>query len=146
MSKSHHDKTALLSGQLPLMDDGLSEGSLDISLGLKQMISRELHGLDRWAIAAQISKATGVEISKETLDKRLSSDPSYQMYAVHLTALSAIIGNLKHFQYLLEPLGSDVLDPADRDLIDLARIQEKIKSLEVEKFHILSRRGLEAKP
>lgn len=134
-----------VSKQLALIDTGLPEGSLDIGLGLKQLISRELQGFDRWAIAAQISKSTGVEISKETLDKRLSSDVSYQMYAIHVTAIAAIIGALTPFKYLLEPLGSDVLDPADRDLIELARIQEKIKQLDTERLRILQRRGLEVK-
>ena len=145
MSKRTLEKTALVSGQMPLIDTGLLEGSLDIGLGLKQMISREIHGLDRWAIAAQISKSTGIEISKETLDKRISSDPSYQMYAVHLTALSALTGNLRPFQYLLEPLGSDVLNPADRELIELARIQEQITLLKAEELRILNKRGLEVK-
>lgn len=146
MVKKTRKNDTTISAQLPLIDTGLIEGSLDIGLGLKQLVSKELHGLDRWAIAAQIGKATGVEISKETLDKRLSSDPAYQMYAIHMTALSAIIGKLTPFQYLLEPLGSDVLDPADRDLIELARIQEKIKALDAERMRILQRRGLEVKP
>jgi len=146
MTKRTGHNATKLSDQMALIDTGLAEGSLDIGLGLKQMISRELHGLDRWTIAAQISKATGIEISKDTLDKRLSSDPSYQMYAIHLTAIAAITSNLKPFQYLLEPLGSDVLDPADRDLIELARIQEKIKLLDSERMRILQRRGLEVKP
>ena len=142
MSKRQNRKDIGMSNQLPLIDTGLAEGSLDIGLGLKQLVSRELYGLDRWAIAAQISKATGVEISKDTLDKRLSADPAYQMYAIHMTAVSAITGTFKPFQYLLEPLGSDVLNPEDKDLIELARIQEQMKILETEKMRILNKRGL----
>lgn len=134
-----------ISGQLALIDTGLAEGSFDYSLGLKQMLSSELHGMDRWMIAAQLSKSTGVEISKETLDKRLSSDQAYQMYAIHMSPICAIRGNLNPYTYLLKPLGSDVLDPADRDLIEVARIQEKIKILEAEKMRILKTRGLEVK-
>lgn len=142
MSKRTQKIDKGISAQRALFDTGLSEGSLDISLGLKQLLSRELYGLDRWAIAAQISKTTGIEISKDTIDKRLSADPSYQMYAIHMTAISAITGNLKPFQYLLEPLGSDVLDPADKDLIELARLQEQQKMLETKIMQIRAKRGL----
>lgn len=142
MSKTKRKIDSVISKQRSLFDIELAEGSMDISLGFKQLLSSELKDMDRWAIAAQISKITGVEISKETLDKRLSSDPGYQMYAIHVTALSAIVDTLKPFRFLLEPIGSDVLDPADRDLIELARIQEKMKELEAEKLRILSRRGL----
>lgn len=131
-----------ISSQLALIDNGLEEGSLDIGLGLKQLLSRQLQGYDRWIVAAQISRATGKDLSKDVLDKILSSDPAYQPSALHVTAIAAITGKLNAFQYLLEPLGSDVLDPADRDLIELARIQEKMKILETEKQRILSRRGL----
>jgi hypothetical protein len=142
MSKRTAKKDTGISAQLSLIDNGLSEGSFDLSLGLKQMLSQMLRGMDRWIVAAQISRATGKDLSKEMLDKILSSDPAYQPSALHVTAISAISGNLGAFKYLLEPLGSDVLDPADRDLIELARIQEKMKQLETEKMRILTKRGL----
>jgi len=142
MSKRTQKNDTAISAQMSLLDNGLSEGSLDLSLGLKQMLSQMLKGKDRWIVAAQISRATGKELSKEMLDKILSSDPAYQPSALVVTAISAIANKLTAFQYLLEPLGSDVLDPADRDLIELARIQEKMKILEAEKLRILNKRGL----
>jgi len=143
MSKNRGRKDTVVSGQLALLDTGLTEGSYDLGLGFKQLLSNELRNLDRWTIAAQLSKSTGVEISKDTLDKRLSADPSYQMYAIHLPPLSALMSNnLKPFQYLLQPLGSDVLNPEDRDLIELARIQEQLRILEAEKMRIITKRGL----
>jgi hypothetical protein len=142
MSKRRDRNATAISAQLALIDTGLAEGALDIGLGLKQLLSRQLQGLDRWIIAAQISKSTGIEISKDTLDKRLSSDPAYQMYAVHMTAVSQMIGNLKPFQYLLEPLGSDVLNPEDKDLIELARLQEQAKVIETKILTIRQKRGI----
>ena len=142
MSKAKHKNEAAISAQMALIDSGLREGSLDISLGLKQILSRQLHGLDRWRVAAEISKATCVEISKEMLDKRISSAPEYQPYAIHTMAIAAITGDLGVFRYLLEPLGSDVLDPADKDLIELARLQEQQKVIETKIMTIRQRRNL----
>jgi hypothetical protein len=131
-----------MSRQIPLIDTGLSEGEFDLGLGLKQLLSSELRGIDRWTVAAQLSKSTGIEISKEILDKRLSSDPAHQMYAIHIPPVSRLIGNLKPFQYLLDPLGSDVLNPEDRDLIELARLQEQSKIIETKMMEIRARRNL----
>ena len=131
---------------MALIDTDLPEGSLDISLGIKQTLSRSLQGYDRWLIAAHISRATGKDLSKDMLDKVLSSDAGYQPSFLVVTAIAAITADLETFRYGLEQLGSDVLDPADRDLIELARIQEKMKVLDAERLLILKRRGLEVKP
>ncbi|HEX9080261.1 MAG TPA: hypothetical protein VF795_11780 [Desulfuromonadaceae bacterium] len=131
-----------MSAQMALFDTTLPEGSLDISLGLKQLLSRQLHGYDRYMVAAIISRATCKDLSKEMLDKILSSDVAYQPSALQTTAISALTHNLKPFQYLLEPLGSDVLDPADRDLIELARLQEEHKKIETRMMEIRTRRNL----
>jgi len=146
MSKRQHKNATAISEQMALIDTDLPEGSLDISLGIKQTLSRSLQGYDRWLVAAHISRATNKDISKDMLDKILSSDPAYQPSFLVVTAIAAITADLETFRYGLEPLGSDVLDPADRDLIEVARIQEKIKMLEAEKMRILKTRGLEVKP
>jgi hypothetical protein len=142
MSKNHHQKETAIAAQLALIDSGLSEGCLDLSLGLKQLHSRQLHGMDRWLVAAQMSKSTGIEISKDMLDKRLSSDPAYQPYTIHSLAISAITQDLRAMQYLLEPLGSDVLDPKDKDLIEYARLQVEKKRIESRMMVIEKNRGL----
>jgi hypothetical protein len=135
-----------MSGQMALIDTGLAEGSFDYSLGLKQLLSREFRDMDRWMIAAQLSKSTNVEITKDTLDKRLSSDPAYQMYAIHMSPICKLIGNQNPYKYLLEPLGSDVLNPDERELLELTRLNEHIKQLEARKLHILKKFNLEVKP
>lgn len=131
-----------ISKQQGLFDTGPAEGSLDIVLGLKQLLSRLLRGYDRYLVAAQISKATLKEISKDTLDKILSSDPAYQPSAIVVLAICKIAGSLEPFRYLLEPLDSDVLDPADRDLIELARLQEKEREIQARISQIRAKRGL----
>ena len=131
-----------LSKQAGLFDTGPAEGSLDIVLGLKQLISRLLRGHDRYLIAAQISKSTLKELSKDSLDKMLSSDPAYQPSAIQLVAICKITGSLEPFQYLLEPLDADVLNPEDRDLIELARKTEQMRVLQAQIDQLRSRRGL----
>jgi len=138
--RSANDKDS--SKQQGLFDNGPAEGSLDIVLGLKQLLSRLLRGYDRYLIAAQISKATLKEISKDSLDKVLSSDVAYQPSAVQIVAICKITGSLEPFKYLLEPLDSDVLNPDDRDLIELARKQEKVRELQLDIEKIRGRRGL----
>ena len=142
MSKNTRRIDTSMSSQLSLIDTDLPEGSLDLCLGLKQLLSLQLKGMDRYIVAALISRATKKDLSRDMLDKILSSDPAYQPSALHVTAISAIKRNLSPFKYLLEPLGSDVLDPADRDLIELARLQEEQKKIETRMMEIRARRNL----
>ena len=131
-----------LSTQQGLFDTTLAEGSLDMLLGLKQLLSREMNGSDRYLIAAQISRLTGRDLSKEMLDKYVSSDTSYRPPADMLVAFCHIIGSQKVFGYLLEPLGSDVLYPEDRDLVQLGRLQEQQREIETQIQNIRHKRGL----
>ena len=131
-----------LSKQQALFDTDLAEGSLDIVLGLKQLLSRLLQGYDRYLVAAQISKATLKDISKDSLDKLLSSNPDYQPSAVQVVAICKIVDSLEPFRYLLEPLDSDVLNPEDRDLIELARLQEQERVIKAKMDQIRAKRGL----
>jgi len=135
------------SAQQSLFDTGLEEGAFDISLGFRQCLSRAISGCgkDRYHIAAEVSRLTRSNFSKDMLDKYTSSDASYGIRAEVLTALCHVMNTLEPFRYLLEPLGSDVLDPADRELMELTRIQEQIKKLESEKLRILKKFNLEVK-
>jgi hypothetical protein len=131
-----------ISKQLKLIDSGVDEGSFDIVLGLKQTLSRDLKGFDRYLVAAQISKATLKQISKDTLDKKLSSDPDYQPGMVETAVICYLTGSLEPFRYVLEHLGSDVLNPEDRDLIELARLQEQERIIKAKMDAIRAKRGL----
>ena len=130
-----------VSKQQGLFDTGPAEGSLDIVLGLKQLLSRLLKGHDRYLVAAQIGKATLKEVSKDTLDKMLSSDPAYQPSAIQIVAICMITGSLEPFRYLLEPLEADVLPPEDRDLIEYARLQQQERVIKTRMDQIRSKRG-----
>jgi len=142
MSKRQPKIDSSLSKQQQLFDADLAEGSLDIVLGLKQLLSRLLQGFDRYLVAAQISKATLKDISKDSLDKLLSSNPDYQPSAVQVVAICKIVDSLEPFRYLLEPLDSDVLNPEDRDLIELARLQEQERVIKAKMDQIRAKRGL----
>lgn len=142
MSKRQLKIDSSLSKQQQLFDTDLAEGSLDIVLGLKQLLSRLLQGYDRYLVAAQISKATLKDISKDSLDKLLSSNPDYQPSAVQVVAICKIVDSLEPFRYLLDPLDSDVLNPDDRDLIELARLQEQERVIKAKMDQIRVKRGL----
>lgn len=143
MANNRRTNAAAVSKQQTLFDNGPTEGSLDVVLGLKQLLSRLLRGYDRYLVAAQISRATLKEISKDSLDKILSSDPAYQPSAIVVLAICVITGgNLEPFQYLLEPLGADVLHPEDRDLVEMARLTEERRRIDQRLQQLQSNRGL----
>lgn len=142
MSKRQPKIDSSLSKQQQLFDTDFAEGGLDIVLGLKQLLSRLLQGFDRYLVAAQISKATLKDISKDSLDKLLSSNPDYQPSAVQVVAICKIVDSLEPFRYLLDPLDSDVLNPEDRDLIELARLQEQERVIKAKMDQIRAKRGL----
>jgi hypothetical protein len=133
-----------LSNQGGLFDTGFGEGAFDVSLGLRQCFSREITAsrLDRYRVAAELSRLTKSTISKEMLDKFTGSDPAYGMRAEVLTAFCAILGTLEPFSYLLEPLGCDVLTEADKDLVELARLQEQEKAIQMKIMSIRQKRNL----
>lgn len=142
MANHDHKKDASISKQQALFDNSLEEGSFDIALGLKQCLARDLKGFDRYLVAAQISKAMLKDISKDTLDKKLSSDQQYQPGLIETAVICKITGSLEPFRYVLEHLGSDVLNPEDRDLIELARLQEQERIIKAKMDAIRAKRGL----
>lgn len=145
MAKRTTKITMGMSMQQELFSGGMQEGALDIDLGFRQCLARAMgNGVnkDRYEIAAKMSRLMQSSISKETLDKYAASDPANGLRAAALTALCYVCGTFEPFQYLLEPLGSDVLNPQDRDLIRLARLQEQKRIIEQEMQQIQSKRGL----
>lgn len=142
MANKGGPKDTSISKQLALIDTGLEEGSFDIILGAKQTLSRDLKGFDRYLVAAQISKAMLKDVSKDTLDKKLSSDPAYQPGLIETAVICKITGSLAPFKYVLEYLGSDVLPPEDRDLIEYARLQQEERKIKARMQEILVKRGI----
>ena len=144
MSKVTKKTDRSMSAQQGLFDTGLSEGALDIALGFRQALSRAISGCgkDRYLIAAEISRLTQRDMSKEMLDKYTSSDPQYRYPAECLSAFCRVTGTLEPFRYLLEPLDADVLHPEDRDLVELARLTEQRCSIEARIMTIRAKRGI----
>ncbi len=144
MSKRNMKLDERLSAQPRLFDTEVQEGLFDISLGFRQCLSRTMHGCkkDRYSISAEVSRLTKSSFSKDMLDKYVASDPAYGLRAESLTAVCYSIGSLEPFRYLLEPLGSDVLNPEDRELVRLARLEEEKRELDAEIMRLRVRRGI----
>lgn len=138
--KSHQG----LSTQPLLFATNLEEGAFDISLGFRQLLTRTIRACDkdRYQIAGEVSRLAKTSFSKDMLDKYTGSDPAYGIRAEVLTALCYVIGTFEPFRYLLEPLNSDVLNPEDQDLIELARLTEQRKALDQKITQLQTRRGL----
>jgi hypothetical protein len=92
-------------------------------------------------VAAQISKAVLKDVSKDSLDKKLSSDIAYQPGIIEVAVICKITGSLAPFRYVLELLGSDVLNPEDHDLMEYARLQEQERVIKAKMSAITSKRG-----
>ena len=133
-----------LSKQQQLFDTDMSEGELDILLGLKQLMSRQIAAskLDRYDIAAGISRLTLRDCTKDMLDKLTSSDPAYEPGVVRLAAFCRVTGNLDPFRYVLEPLGAEIVNPEDVKFLKLARLEEQRRKLEQEIQHVRAQCGI----
>lgn len=144
MSKRNRTIDGPMSAQQGLFDTGLGEGSLDISLGFRQGLSRAISacGMNRYHIAAEISRLTQSNISKDMLDKYTSSDLSYGLRAEIIPAFCHVTGTLDPVRQLVDPLGADVINPEDRDLLELARLLEEQKKIESKIMNIRARRGI----
>ena len=134
MSKVRTNKDNLLSSQQVLFDTDMVEGSLDISLGFRQCLSRSISqsGKDRYQVAAEVSRLQRRDLSKDILDKYTGSDLAHALRAEALPALCRVVGSLSPFHYLLDPLGGEVVGPEDRDLFRLARLEEQKRKLDLE--------------
>jgi len=142
MSKSMKKIDSSLSSQQGLFDTTLPEGKFDVLLGLKQLMSREMNGQDRFFIAAQISRLSGHDLSKVMLDKYVSSDPAYRPHADELVSFCHVVGSQGTFRYLLEPLGADVIGPDDMKFLRLARLEEQRRQLDAEIMQLRSKCGI----
>jgi len=130
------------SNQQGLFDTGLPEGSFDVLLGLKQLMSREMNGMDRYMVAAHISRLTGRDLSKDMLDKYCSSDAAYRPPADMFVAFSHLVNSFGVFKYLLEPLGADVIGPEDLKFLRLARLEEQRRQLDAEIAQLRTKCGI----
>ena len=131
------------SRQGALFDTTLSEGSLDISLNFRHTLSAAMHkcGKDRYQIAAEVSRLSGKEISKEMLDKCCGSDTTYGLRAELLPAINYVV-SVEPARVLMQPTGWDILSPEDGDLVKLARLMEHRRTIDEEIMTLRTKRGL----
>ncbi|MDK9716705.1 MAG: hypothetical protein OEL57_02215 [Trichlorobacter sp.] len=144
MSKRTVKNDTGLSKQASLFDTGVSEGQLDILLGVKQLMSRQISasGMDRYDIAAQISRLTRRDCTKDMLDKYTSSNLEYEPGILRFAAFCVATHSLEPINYVLEPVGSAVINPSDRDLLRLAQLAEQKRTIELEMQSIQAKRGI----
>jgi hypothetical protein len=123
-----------LSSQGNLFDIPLVEGSLDISLSFRAALSRVFGKCkdSRYQLAAKLSEYTRRNISKDSLDKYVSSNLDYALRAEDLPATIAVTGSLEHIQVLLDPVSCSVVTPEDNKLLKLARLTQQRNRLSVE--------------
>lgn len=146
MTKPKKDSLARMSAQQTIFDTQLSEGSLDVSMAFRASLTKVISKLpnSRWEISARISELTNRNISKDMLDKYTSSNLDYALRAEDLTAICQVTGSIEPVQVLLDPLGYEVISPADSDLVKLARLTQKRAEIEAQMAEIKRRRGMPA--
>lgn len=109
--------------------NNLPEGYFaNVSLELKQTLSRVLKGYNRHEVAEQISKKTGKKLSKIMLDKILSSNEDYPPLIIHVQIICEITNNLEPFQCVLKYLNLDVITKDEIELLKREGLYKHLSS------------------
>jgi hypothetical protein len=126
MSNKKKELHSGLSKQGSLFDIEIAEGALDVDLALRDALSRALASCrdSRYQVAAKISELTRHNLSKDMLDKYISSNTDYDFKAKDLAAFCAVTGSLEPFRVLLAPLGCEAVDPEDSKYVKLAKMNQ----------------------
>lgn len=133
-----------LSDQGNLFDIPVAEGILDVSLSFRSALSRVFSRCkdSRYQLAAKLSEFTKRNISKDSLDKYVSSNLDYALRAEDLPATIAVTGSLEHVQVLLDPVGCSCVTPEDNRLLQLARLTQQRNHLSVEIARLETQLGI----
>jgi len=134
MSNKHKYSPTVLSKQGSLFDTAITEGSLDLSMGFRDVLSRALSACkdSRYQVAAKISELTKRNMSKDMLDKYTSSNLDYEFKAVDLPAFCMVTKTIEPFRVLVNPLDCDIVDPEDSKHLKLAKLLQQQKNLSIE--------------
>ncbi len=136
MSNRNKVSPAAASKQAGLFDAdrAIVEGCLDVAGPFRHELSKALrnHADSRFIIAARISELSGKDLSKDMLDKCTSSNLDYGLRAEQLPAACHLLGTLKPFQALLDPLGAYVIGPEETDDLHLARLMRERQERDAE--------------
>jgi hypothetical protein len=115
------------------------EGALDIDLALRDALTKAMqqHMVrnpkdSRYQIAAKMSELTRHTISKDMLDKYVSSDTGYNIQVRDMAAFCAVTGSLSIAEVVLHPLGREILDPEESKLLELVRKKQARDRLDLE--------------
>lgn len=133
MSKVKNLLRRQISIQGGLFDNQIAEGSLDLSLAFRSELSKALSKCEgsRWQIAARISELTRHNVSKDMLDKYVSSNMAYALRAEILPAFCLVTNSLAPLEILVGPLGCQLIDAFEnkqKRLADLVRKEARIRA------------------
>lgn len=144
MSKLKKDLHIQSPDQGRLFDSEIVEGALNVSMEFRAALSRAISKCkeSRYQIAAKISELARHDISKDMLDKYTSSNLDYGLRAEDLPAALKAIGSLAPGRVLFEPLGCDLVDPQESELVKLARLEQENSKLQGEIWALRHRLGI----
>lgn len=109
----------------------MSERSLDAKFRAACTDAIRACKLDRYEIAAKISKLTGHETSKAMLDKYTSkSSRAHNMPACVAAALCVVTKNRRPLAILAAPSGGFVAGPEEAKQLELVRLRASKKALD----------------
>ncbi len=127
MSKAIKKRSISMSEEKTLFDEGMSEGALDVRMLFRDTLTREIlkSRLDRWRFAADVSRLSRHELSKDMLDKCTSSNFDYGLRAESLPAVLYVLQSLEPARALLASIGSEVIAPEESEFVRLLRLERE---------------------
>ncbi len=144
MSKLKKNCSSHMSGERTLFDEGMSDGALDVRMLFRDTISKEIgkSRLSRWQFAAEVSRLSGHELSKDMLDKCTSSNFDYGLRAESLPAILCVLQSLEPARALLAAIGSDVVAPDEGDYLKLMRLEKESARLNDQMSSLRAKLGI----
>ncbi len=132
MSRSIKKRSMGMSAEKTLFDEGVSDGGLDVRMIFRDTITREISKsrLSRWQFAAEVSRLSGHELSKDMLDKCTSGNFDYGLRAESLPAVLYVLQSLEPARALLAAIESDVIAPEESEFVKLLRLERQKATLD----------------
>ena len=123
----------LSEAQKPSHDTGAVEGSLDLDVQLRELISRTLkHSKhDRYGVAATMSRLMAKEITKSMLDSwSAESKDSNRFPLSHLSSLITATEDKSILRFLCEKAGGYFIESEDALRLELGKLEEQEKEIQ----------------
>lgn len=127
MSKAIKKGSTSMSRERNLFDEGMSDGALDVRMRFRDTLSKEISrsGLTRWQCAAEVSRLSGHELTKDMLDKCTSGNFDYGLRAEALPAFLYTLQSLEPVKAMLAAIGSEVIPPEESEFVRLLRLERE---------------------